>query len=133
MARQAVKGLDIDPQMPPGCADGLGLAAGCHHIFWRLAGGARGRHDGRQIMKHAPAQFLGPDCQASALIVIEMQPLASQLLSQHAVLFLKIVDDILLPLVQPACKGNQKQAKGIKCRAQAPLLTPPELDKGARN
>ena len=48
-------------------------------------------------MKHAPTQFLGPDRQASALIVIEMQPLASQLLSQHAVLYLKIVDDILLP------------------------------------
>jgi hypothetical protein len=50
-------------------------------------------------MKHAPTQFLGPDRQASALIVIEMQPLASQLLVQHAVLFLKIIQGLLLPLV----------------------------------
>jgi hypothetical protein len=43
----------------------------------------------------------------SALIVVKAQPLASQLFTQDPVLFLKIVDDILLPLVQPACKGNQ--------------------------
>src|SRR5215470_2569885 len=57
------------------------------------------RHDGRQIMKHAPAQFLSPHRQASVLIVIEMQPLASQLLAQHAVLLLKIIEGLLLPLV----------------------------------
>ena len=50
-------------------------------------------------MKHTPAQFLGPDRQASALIVVKTQPLASELFTQNAVLFLKIVDDILLPLV----------------------------------
>ena len=69
----------------------------------------------------------------SALIVVKAQPLVSQLFKRDPVLFLKIVDDILLPLVQPACKGNQKQAKGIKCRAHYAMLTPPELDKGARN
>src|SRR6516164_8649431 len=57
------------------------------------------RHDGRQLMKHTPAQFLSPDRQGSALIVIEMQPLASELFAQHAVLLLKIVDHILLSLV----------------------------------
>jgi hypothetical protein len=59
----------------------------------------RRRHDGRQIMKHAPAQFLGPDRQASALIIVKTEPLASMLLAQDPVLFLKIVDDILLALV----------------------------------
>src|SRR5262249_52369063 len=57
------------------------------------------RHDGRQIMKQTPAQFLSPHRQASVLIVIEMQPLASQLLAQHAVLLLKIIEGLLLPLV----------------------------------
>jgi hypothetical protein len=52
-----------------------------------------------KIMKHAPAQFLGPDRQASALIVIEMHPLGSELLTQDAVLFLKVVEGLLLPLV----------------------------------
>src|SRR6516165_4997650 len=75
-------------------------------------------------MKHAPASFLGLDRQLSALIVVKAQPLVSQLFTQDPVPFLKIVDDILLPLVQPACKGNQKQAKGIKCRAHyAPANT----------
>jgi hypothetical protein len=50
-------------------------------------------------MTHTPAQFLGPDRQASALIVIEMHPLGPELLAQDAVLFLKIVEGILLPLV----------------------------------
>src|SRR6516164_1319896 len=40
------------------------------------------RHDGRQIMKHAPAQFLGPDCQASALVIVKTEPLASELLAR---------------------------------------------------
>ena len=59
-------------------------------------------------MQHAPAQLLGPHGQASALIVIKMQPLASELLAQDAGLFLKIIDGLLLPLVQPAREGNQK-------------------------
>jgi hypothetical protein len=50
-------------------------------------------------MKHTPAQFLSPDRQASALIAIDMQPLASQLFAQHAVLFLKIIQGLLLSLV----------------------------------
>ena len=37
-------------------------------------------------------------------------------LAQDTVLFLKIVDHIFLPLVQPARKRNQKQPKGIKRR-----------------
>ena len=83
-------------------------------------------------MKDAPAQFLGSDRQASTLVVVKTQPLASKLFAQDAVLFLKIVDNILLSLVQPACQGNQKQPKGIKCRAHYAMLTQ-ELDKGARN
>jgi hypothetical protein len=56
-------------------------------------------HHGAQLLKRPPAQLLGPHGQASALVVIKMQPLASQLLAQDAVLFLKIVDDVLLLLV----------------------------------
>src|SRR6516165_7153849 len=70
------------------------------------------RHDGGHFLKHAPASFLGLDRQLSALIVVKAPPLVSQWLTQDPVLFLKIVDDILLPLVQPACKGNQSRRKG---------------------
>jgi hypothetical protein len=37
------------------------------------------RHDATQFLKHPPAQFLGPDPQASALIVVETQLFASEL------------------------------------------------------
>jgi hypothetical protein len=57
------------------------------------------RHDGGQFLQPTPAQFLGSDRQAQALVVAKTQPLAPELLAQHAILFLKIVDDILLALV----------------------------------
>ena len=66
-----------------------------------------GRHQGGQFLKHAPAQFLGPDGQAPPLVVVKTQPLATKLFAQDAILFLKIVDDILLLFVQPAREGNQ--------------------------
>src|SRR5215472_5666343 len=57
------------------------------------------RHDRGQFIKHAPAQFLGPDCQAPALVIVKTEPLASELFAQHAVLLLQIVDHLLLALV----------------------------------
>jgi hypothetical protein len=50
-------------------------------------------------MKHAPAQFLGSDRQASPLIVVKAKPLTFELFAQQTVLFLEIVDHILLSLV----------------------------------
>jgi hypothetical protein len=50
-------------------------------------------------MKRAPAQFLGSDRLASTLIIVEAQPLARELFAQYAVLFLKILQGILLPLI----------------------------------
>jgi hypothetical protein len=41
----------------------------------------------------------GPYGQASALIVVEAQPLTTELFAENEVLLLKIVDDILLLLV----------------------------------
>ena len=65
------------------------------------------RHEGGQFLKCAPPQFPGSHRQASALVVVEAQPLTSELFAQHAILFLKIVDDILMVLVQPAGERNQ--------------------------
>src|SRR5215471_4161080 len=56
-------------------------------------------HNRGQLMQHAPAQLLGPHGQAPALIVVEAQPLASELFAENVVLLLEIVDDILLLLV----------------------------------
>src|SRR6516165_3983875 len=43
-------------------------------------------HNRGQIMEHPPAQFLGPDGQAAALVVVKAQPLASQSFTQDPVL-----------------------------------------------
>ena len=64
-------------------------------------------HDGGQFLQQTPAQFLGSDRQAQALVVAQAQPLASELFTQDPVLFLKVIEGILLPLVHPASKGNQ--------------------------
>src|SRR5215471_7889422 len=93
----------------------------------------RCRHDGGQFMKHTPAQFLGSDRQASALIVVKTQPLASELFAQDAVLFLKIVEGILLALVQPASEGNQQEPKGIESQAHRAIVAPTGTPKGVRN
>src|SRR6516165_4115071 len=58
-----------------------------------------GCHNRGQIIKHTPAQFLGPDGQASPLVVAKPHSLTSELLPQHAILFLKVVDDVLLLVV----------------------------------
>ena len=70
-------------------------------------------------MKHAPTQFLGSDRQTSPLIVVKAQPLASELFAQDTVLFVKILDDVLLALVQEAGQGNQQEPKGIKCQTHS--------------
>jgi len=50
-------------------------------------------------MEHPSAQFPGSDRQAPSLVVAKTQPLVSELFTENAVLFLKIVDDILLAFV----------------------------------
>jgi PRTRC genetic system ThiF family protein len=84
----------------------------------------RRRHDGGYFMEQAPAQFLGPDCQTSALVIVKAKSLTSELLAQHAVLFLKTVDHILLTLVQPASDGDQEQPKRINCQAHRAIVAP---------
>ena len=74
-------------------------------------------HNRGQFVKHTPTQSLGPDGQASTLVVAKPQSLTAELLAQHAVLFLKVVDGVLLLLVQPAGQANQQQTKRIEGQA----------------
>jgi len=66
------------------------------------------RDQGGQFVQDPPAHFLGSNRRASALTIIKSQPLAFQLFARHAVLFLKIVDDVLLLLAEPSREGNQQ-------------------------
>jgi hypothetical protein len=97
--------------------------------FWTVRG---------QFLQPTPAQFLGSDRQAQALVVAKTQPLASQLLAQQAVLFLKIIDDVLLLSVQgkpatverdrvldPSCHRSTRiyRTKGEAHQGRAPPVT----------
>ena len=51
--------------------------------------------------QNSAAELLGWHGQATSLAVVELQALASELLSQHAVLFSQVADDVLLMSVDP--------------------------------
>ena len=84
-------------------------------------------------MQRAPTQLLGSDRQTSTLVVVETELLASQLLAEHAVLFLKILHHLVLTLVQPACKGDEEQPKRIHRRAHYGMVTPQATAKRAQD
>ncbi len=67
-------------------------------------------------MKHTPTQFLGSDRQPAALIVVKAQPLASELLAQDTVLFLKRVDEVLLLLARKPASEISSSRKGSTAR-----------------
>ena len=53
--------------------------------------------------------------QTDALIIGEPEPPRSELLAQHAVFLLQIVDDLALLLVDPAGQRDQKEPVGGDC------------------
>ncbi len=67
-----------------------------------------GRHDGRHVTKHFPAQGLALDRQAPAFVVREANPLAFELAPQDSILFLDVGDDVLLMTVDPASQSYEE-------------------------
>ena len=77
-------------------------------------------HDGPDLRQRASTERLGFRGQADSLIVGEPEPPRSELLAQHAVLLLQIVDDVALLLVDPAGQRDKKKPKGMPERNHAP-------------
>jgi hypothetical protein len=107
-------GSSVAMRTRPGCAEGPSLAALVRSYFRAIslrcqassvAGVTMGVNSGK-FLQHMPAQFLGSDRQAPTLVVAKPQSRTSELLAQHAILFPKIVDDVLLLLVQPSRQGR---------------------------
>ena len=73
-------------------------------------------HDGADFLEHAPPQMLRFGGQADALIVGEAQPTRAELLAEHAVLGLEIVDDLALLLVDPACERDNEEPEWVRQR-----------------
>src|ERR1019366_4715218 len=57
------------------------------------------------------------------LIVVQAQPLASELLAQQPVLFLERIDQVALGLVQATGERNQQQGKCIECQTHGVSLS----------
>ena len=70
--------------------------------------GVRG-HDGPELLQHASTECVGFGGQTEPLVVGEPEPPRSELLAEHAILLLQIVDDVALLLVDPAGQRDQKE------------------------
>jgi hypothetical protein len=60
-----------------------------------------------------------------------VQPIASELFAQNTVLFLKIHEHVLLPLIQEAGKGNQQEPKRIQYQTHGAIIALKTSAKGA--
>ncbi len=53
--------------------------------------------------------------------------------AQHTVLFVKVLDDVLLLLVQEAGEGNKQEPKRIKCQTHGAIIALESTLKDARD
>ena len=67
-----------------------------------------GANDRDDVVEHSPRQSLRLGGQPNALIVGEAQSPRAELLSEHAVFFLEIVDHVLLLLMDPTGQRHKQ-------------------------
>ncbi|MDH4188001.1 MAG: hypothetical protein OEV08_13490, partial [Nitrospira sp.] len=91
------------------------------------------RDDSGDFAKDATPKQLGLGCQAAALIVVQTESFASQLLPEHSVLFAEVIDGVTLLLAQPAGDGNQQQSKRIEGPAHWHRIAAKTAVTGAAN
>ncbi len=72
-----------------------------------------GRDNGGQLHQGLSAQEFAFDGEESALVIGQSKALAVELPFEDAVLFDKIVDDVLLVSVEPAGQGDYQQMKWL--------------------
>ena len=71
-------------------------------------------HDCRELAQQPSSQCPGFRSEPTALVVGETQAPGSDLFTQDAVLFLKIVDDVALLLVEPAGERDQDELQWMR-------------------
>ena len=57
---------------------------------------------------------LRPRCQSPALIIAQTEPSPAQLLTKHAVLLAKVIDDLHLVFIHPAADRDQQEPERIQ-------------------
>ena len=75
-----------------------------------------GGHDRNDVVDHPPRQFPCLGGQTNALIVREAQPPRSELLPEHTVLLLEVVDHIALLLMDPAGHRHKQTSQRMRQR-----------------
>jgi hypothetical protein len=76
------------------------------------------------LVKHTPSEFLGLDCEPTALLIVESHLATADLLPKNSVLLQKVLDDVLLMLVHPSSYGNNDKLKWVQNRAHPPRVSP---------
>ena len=74
------------------------------------------RHDRGELAQQPSSQCPGFRGEPTALVVSEAQATGAELFPQDAVLFLKIVDDVALLLVDPAGERDQDELEWLRQR-----------------
>ena len=72
-----------------------------------------GRDDGGDPGKSFPPQRLGLNGESPALIVIETQSPAAELLAKNPVLLAKVIDSQKLALIHPSGDGDQHKPEWV--------------------
>src|SRR5215471_6061410 len=85
------------------------------------------RDNAGDLGKSLSSQRVGLNGQPPALIVIEVHSLASELFSQHPILFAEIFNDLQLAVVHPPGDGDQQKLEWVEhsLHIQNPLSRPP--------
>ena len=73
-------------------------------------------HDRGHLLEHLPPEGLAFDGQAPALAVVKEDSPLPELLSEHAILSSKVLDSVLLSMIDPAGQNQEQKL--------------PELEKG---
>ena len=68
-------------------------------------------HQGADLEEPSSADCLGFGCEATALTIREPQALSAQLLAEHPVLLLQVLDDVLLTAIHPSGEGPHQKLK----------------------
>src|SRR5450759_4087184 len=73
-----------------------------------------GRDNRGHLGQNLPSQSFGLGRQATALVIVEPQPTAIELLAKHPVLLAKVVNDLLLALIHPPGNGDHHKPEGSR-------------------
>src|SRR5258708_24005591 len=72
------------------------------------------RDNGGDLGQNPPPQRFGLNRQSPALIIIEAQSSATELLAKNPVLLTKVIDDLQLTLIHPTGNGDQHKPEWVE-------------------